>query len=180
MYEGGDAWITKHGGAGGRLGDYLCVDCDNLPYAGGHNQFTNTQNSPDQISKSRHNTALLPSLGLFFVQSANGAYCRHKRHGVTHDAEGDNDRSSLAQTDLARSETGKVRRGLRSLLKSLSLFRSAKCAITQYYTVRVDSFPHRKWIEIQQQPGTAGPGNMLGRCLIYYHFLWGKLSTRTV
>ena len=110
MYEGGDAWITKHGGAGGRLGDYLCVDCDNLPYAGGHNQFTNTQNSPDQISKSRHNTALLPSLGLFCVQSANGAYCRHKRHGVTHDAEGDNDRSSLAQTDLARSETGKVRK----------------------------------------------------------------------
>ena len=29
------------------------------------------------------------------------------------------------------------------------------------YTVRVDSLPDRKWREIQQQPGTAGPGNML-------------------
>ena len=47
-------------------------------------------------------------------------------------------------------------------------------------TVRVDSLPHRKWREIQQQPGTAGPGNMLGCCLIFLHFLLGKLSTRTV
>ena len=47
-------------------------------------------------------------------------------------------------------------------------------------TVRVDSLPHRKWREIKQQPGTAGPGNMLGCCLIYFHFRWGKLSMRTV
>ena len=47
-------------------------------------------------------------------------------------------------------------------------------------TVRVDSLPHRKSIEIKQQPGTAGPGNMLGCCLIYFHFRWGKLSTLTV
>ena len=47
-------------------------------------------------------------------------------------------------------------------------------------TVRVDSLPHRKWKEIQQQPGTGGPGNMLGCCLISFHFRWGKLSTRTV
>ena len=44
-------------------------------------------------------------------------------------------------------------------------------------TVRVDSLPHRKWKEIKQQPGTVGPGNMLGCCLIYFHFRWGKLST---
>ena len=47
-------------------------------------------------------------------------------------------------------------------------------------TVRVDSLPHRKWRDIQQQPGTAGPGNMLGCCLTFFHFLWGRLSTRTV
>ena len=29
-------------------------------------------------------------------------------------------------------------------------------------TVHVDSLPHRKWKETKQQPGTAGPGNMLG------------------
>ena len=39
---------------------------------------------------------------------------------------------------------------------------------------------NRKWRETKQQPGTAGPGNMLGCCLIYVRFLWGKLSTRTV
>ena len=38
-------------------------------------------------------------------------------------------------------------------------------------TGRVDSLPDRKWREIQQQPGTVGPGNMLGCCLIYFHFL---------
>ena len=47
-------------------------------------------------------------------------------------------------------------------------------------TVRVDSLPHRKWNEIKQQPGTAGPGNLLGCCLIYFHFRWGKLFTLTV
>ena len=31
---------------------------------------------------------------------------------------------------------------------------------------------HRKWKEIKQQPGTAGPGNMLGCCLLSFHFLW--------
>ena len=29
---------------------------------------------------------------------------------------------------------------------------------------------HRKWKEIRQQPGTAGPGNMLGSCLVPCHF----------
>ena len=46
--------------------------------------------------------------------------------------------------------------------------------------MRVDSLPHWKWKEIKQQPGTARPGNMLSCCLIYFHFRWGKLSTRTV
>ena len=47
-------------------------------------------------------------------------------------------------------------------------------------TVRIDSLPHRKWKENKQQPGTAGPGNMFGCSLVSFHFLWGKLSTRTV
>ena len=47
-------------------------------------------------------------------------------------------------------------------------------------TVRVDSLPYRKWKEIKLQPGTSVPGNMLGCCLIYFHFRWGKLSTLTV
>ena len=29
---------------------------------------------------------------------------------------------------------------------------------------------HRKWIETKQLPGTAGPGSMLGCCLISFHF----------
>ena len=46
--------------------------------------------------------------------------------------------------------------------------------------MRIDSLPHRKWKVTKPQPGTAGPGNMLGCCLISFHFLWGKLSTCTV
>ena len=29
--------------------------------------------------------------------------------------------------------------------------------------------------ETKQQPGTAGPGNMIGCCLVYFHFLWAIL-----
>ena len=47
-------------------------------------------------------------------------------------------------------------------------------------TVRVDSLPDREWKETKQQPGTAGPGKMLGCCLVSFHFLWGKLSMHTV
>ena len=39
---------------------------------------------------------------------------------------------------------------------------------------------HRIWKETKQLPGTAGPGNMLGCCLISVHFLWAILSTSTV
>ena len=39
---------------------------------------------------------------------------------------------------------------------------------------------HRIWKESKQQPGTAGPGNMLGSCLVSIHFLWAILSTSTV
>ena len=49
-----------------------------------------------------------------------------------------------------------------------------------FSTVRVDSLPHRKWKETKQQPGTAGPGNMLDCCLVSFHFLWVNLSTSTV
>ena len=30
---------------------------------------------------------------------------------------------------------------------------------------------YRKWKEAKQLPGTAGPGNMVGCCLISFHFL---------
>ena len=39
---------------------------------------------------------------------------------------------------------------------------------------------HRIWKENKQLPCTAGPGNMLGCCLISFHFLWVILSTSTV
>ena len=39
---------------------------------------------------------------------------------------------------------------------------------------------HRIWIETKQHPGTAGPGNMLGCCLLSFHFLFAILSTSTV
>ena len=39
---------------------------------------------------------------------------------------------------------------------------------------------HRKWKEIKQQPGTAGPGNMLGCCLLSFNFLWAIHPIRPV
>ena len=38
----------------------------------------------------------------------------------------------------------------------------------------------RQFGPTKQPPGTAGPGNMLGCCLVSFHFVWGKLSMRTV
>ena len=39
---------------------------------------------------------------------------------------------------------------------------------------------HRKWKEAKQLPDTAGPGNMLGCCLIFFHFLWAIHPIRPV
>ena len=39
---------------------------------------------------------------------------------------------------------------------------------------------HRIWKGTKQEPGTAGPGNMLGCCLVSFHFLSAILSTSTV
>ena len=38
----------------------------------------------------------------------------------------------------------------------------------------------RIWKETKQEPGAAGSGNMLGSCLVSFHFLWAFLSTNTV
>ena len=39
---------------------------------------------------------------------------------------------------------------------------------------------HRKWKEMKQQPGMLPGPAVPGCCLVSFHFLWGKLSTRTV
>ena len=52
--------------------------------------------------------------------------------------------------------------------------------IVAVFTVLVLRMAHRMWKETKQEPGTAGPGNMLCCCLIYFHFLWAILSTSTV
>ena len=39
---------------------------------------------------------------------------------------------------------------------------------------------HRKWKENKLQPGTAGPGNMLGCSLVSFHFLWAILCPQAV
>ena len=39
---------------------------------------------------------------------------------------------------------------------------------------------HRKWKEIKQQLGTAGPGKMHGCCLVSSHFLWAVLCPEAV
>ena len=37
-----------------------------------------------------------------------------------------------------------------------------------------------KWRETKQEPGTAGPGNMLGCSLVSFHFMWAILCPQAV
>ena len=47
-------------------------------------------------------------------------------------------------------------------------------------TGRMGWMAHQKWKEAKQLPGTAGPGKMLGCCLISFHFLWAIHPIRPV
>ena len=47
-------------------------------------------------------------------------------------------------------------------------------------TERMGWIAHRKWEEIKQEPGTSGQGNMLGCCLLSFHFLWAIHPIRPV
>ena len=48
------------------------------------------------------------------------------------------------------------------------------------YTACGHRMAHRKWKETKQEPGTAGPGNRLGCCLVSFHFLWAILCPEAV
>ena len=48
------------------------------------------------------------------------------------------------------------------------------------YTACGHRIAYRKWKEVKRQPGTGGPGNMLGSCLVSFHFLWAILCTQAV
>ena len=39
---------------------------------------------------------------------------------------------------------------------------------------------HRKRKDTKLQPVTAGPGNMIGSCLVSFHFLWAILCPQAV
>ena len=45
------------------------------------------------------------------------------------------------------------------------------CLSYKLTTERLFRMYHRKWRETKQPAGTAGPGNMLGCCLVSLHFL---------
>ena len=47
-------------------------------------------------------------------------------------------------------------------------------------TGRMGWMAHRKWKEVKLQPETAGPGNILGCCLLSFHFLWAIHPIRPV
>ena len=51
--------------------------------------------------------------------------------------------------------------------------------MTNTRTVLVLRMARRIWKTTKQEPGTAGPGNMLGCCLVALHFPWAILSTST-
>ena len=66
------------------------------------------------------------------------------------------------------------------ILPGLAVMKDNARAGWQFNTVLVLRMAHRIWKETKQQPGTAGPGHMLGCCLVYFHFMWAILSTSTI
>ena len=50
----------------------------------------------------------------------------------------------------------------------------------EHITASGHRMARRKWREIKLQSGTAGPGNMLGSCLISFHILWANLCLQAV
>ena len=91
----------------------------------------------------------------------------------------------LPQREVGRSYI-KVVGFVSVLITSANLFsyfstqHSKKKADHSTFTGRMGWMAHRKWKEAQQLPGTAGPGNMLGCCLIFFHFLWAIHPIRPV
>ena len=74
-----------------------------------------------------------------------------------------------------RAETGPSPFSPRFLSKRVKNWLSHRdflAKVKSFSTGRMGWMAHRKWKEIKQQPGTAGPGNMLGCCLLSFHFLW--------
>ena len=59
-------------------------------------------------------------------------------------------------------------------------FVDIKTKVPSLCTVLVLRMAHRIWKQTKQQPGTAGPGNMLGCCSVSFHFLLAIPSTSTV
>ena len=58
----------------------------------------------------------------------------------------------------------------RTFQASMDFCNGTYCLV-KAYTGRMGWMAHRKWIEIKQQPGTGGPGNILGCCLVSFRFL---------
>ena len=59
-------------------------------------------------------------------------------------------------------------------------FVDIKTKVPRHSTVHVLRVAHMILKETKQHPGTAGSDNMLGRCLVSFHFLLAILSTSTV
>ena len=68
------------------------------------------------------------------------------------------------------------------IITVLSAIPTRSC--TSYYlewtTAWGHRMAHRKWKETKLQPGTAGPGNMLGCCFVSFHFLWAIICLQAV
>ena len=71
-------------------------------------------------------------------------------------------------------DLGFVTLGLRESGCNYANFHPGSC------TGRMGWMAHRKWKEAKKLPGTAGPGNMLGCCLFFFHFLWAIHPIRPV
>ena len=103
---------------------------------------------------------------------------QHSLHSSQHHSIASSLPSNLTRRLSWRSSPQKFSFSDRSKFQLFSLL--SITLFIHYCTVLVLRTAHRIWKETKQQPGTAGTGNMLGCCLVSFHFLWAILSTSTV
>ena len=98
----------------------------------------------------------------------------------THPRQGNISPSERWLTSSSMSPYAAASRGFLSFLSRIAYLLRADVYLRDTYTACGHRIAHRKWKETKQDPGTAGPGNRLGCCLIYLHFLWAILCPQAV
>ena len=119
----------------------------------------------------------LPGLSICYQRDATSDFAaglrdtntrNSARHGMEEDPGPIREKGDRHSINVRGGEEGRLTRK-----EALTLLTTGGCRshFLCLSTVCGHRIAHRKWKETKQVPDTAGPGNMLGCCLISFHFL---------